>query len=107
MSRKDATAWVVSVCANSLRKSQAKTLAVLVAGAMGAMRLSLAGVGREVAAADDGSAKHAIKRAWRFIANPRVEPAEVMPMVMHRLLRRRLKWHAKRPERGSGGGRCW
>ena len=103
MSRKDAMAWVVSVCAGSLRKSQVTTLAVLVAGAMGAMRLSLAGVGREVAAADDGSAKHAIKRAWRFIANPRVEPAEVMPMVMHRLLRRRLKWHARRPGRGSGG----
>jgi hypothetical protein len=99
MSRKDAMAWVVSVCAGSLRKSQVTTLAVLVAGAMGAMRLSLAGVGREVAAADDGSAKHAIKRAWRFLANPRVEPAEVMPMVMHRLLRRRLKWHAKRPDR--------
>ena len=34
MHRKDAIAWVVSVCTISLRLSQAKTLAILVAAAM-------------------------------------------------------------------------
>jgi hypothetical protein len=46
MHRKDAIAWVVSVCAVSLRLSQAKTLAILVASAMRVERVSLANIGR-------------------------------------------------------------
>jgi len=99
MHRTDAIAWVMSVCTGCLRKSQAKTLSVLVAGALAAARLSLAGIGREVAAGQDRAAKHAIKRVWRFIANPRIEPAEVMPVVFSRLWRKKLKWHANRPDR--------
>src|SRR5690606_39045297 len=82
-----------------LRKSQVTTLSILVASALSSMRLSLAGIGRELAAAEDTSAKHAIKRVWRFITNHRVEPAEVMLPVMTRLWRRKLRWHAKRPDR--------
>jgi hypothetical protein len=99
MNRTDAMAWVVSICTDSLRKSQVTTLSVLVSGALSAMRLSLAGIGRELAAWDDGSAKHAIKRVYRFLRNQRVEPVEVMPAVMNRLLRRQLKWHGRKPER--------
>jgi hypothetical protein len=62
MRRMDATAWVVTVCAVSLRLSQAKTLAALVAAAMQVERVSLANIGRRML----GSAKHQIKRCWRF-----------------------------------------
>jgi len=99
MDRKDAIAWVVSVCQGLLRKSQAKTLSILVAGALSAMRLSLASIGRELAQAQDRSAKGAIKRVWRFINNPRIEPVEVMPAILTRLGRRKLKWHARQPGR--------
>jgi hypothetical protein len=46
MHRKDAIAWVVSVCSVSLRLSQAKTLAILVGAAMRVQRISLANIGR-------------------------------------------------------------
>ena len=87
MRRTEATAWVVSVCAVSLRLSQAKTLAALVASAMRAERASLANIGRRML----GSAKHQIKRCWRFCANGRVEPSEAMRGVVARLVRRRKK----------------
>lgn len=99
MDRTEAMAWVVSVCQDHLRRSQAKTLSVLVAAALSAMRLSLAGIGRQVAEAGDSAAKHAIKRCGRFLANPRIEPAEVMPPIMTGLWRKKLRWHAKRPDR--------
>ena len=99
MDRKDAIAWVLSLCFGVLRKSQAKTLSDLVAAALSAQRMSLACLGRELAGLNQGPAKHAIKRAWRFIVNRHVEPVEVMPVLMNRLWRRRLKWHRKRPDR--------
>jgi hypothetical protein len=105
MDRTDAIAWVLSLCTGLLRKSQAKTLSDLVGAALGATRMNLAEVGRQLASAGDApgakwkAAKHAIKRVWRFIANERVEPVDVMPVVMTRLWRRKLKWHAKRPDR--------
>lgn len=102
MDRAATIAWVVLVCRNQLRLSQANTLGSLVAATLSAMRLSLAGIGRELAAGSGGSggaAKHAIKRVWRFCRNERVEPAQVMPAAMTALLRRRLKWHAKKPDR--------
>jgi hypothetical protein len=99
MDRKDAMTWVLSVCVGLgvLRKSQAKTLSHLVAATLAAARISLAGIGRELAAMEDGAAKHAIKKAWRFCANSRIEPVEVMPALINRLWRRRLTWHAKKP----------
>ena len=98
MDRTDAMAWVMSLCQDHLRKSQAKTLSVLVAAAVATMRLTLAGIGRQVAASTDAAAKGAIKRCWRFVANERVEPVEVMPAIMNHLWRRKLAWHARRPE---------
>jgi hypothetical protein len=87
MHRTDAIAWVVSVCAGSLRLSQAKTLAALVASALRVERVSLANLGRQML----GSAKHQIKRCWRFCNNDRVEPAEAMRGVVGRVVRKRKK----------------
>lgn len=87
MRRTEATAWVISVCAVSLRLSQAKTLAVLVASALRVERVSLANLGRQML----GNVKHQIKRCWRFCANDRVEPADAMRGVVGRLTRKRKK----------------
>lgn len=87
MSRTDTISWVISVCAAYLRRSQAKTLGTLVAGAMRCPRASLAGIGRQVL----GSAKHQIKRCWRFCSNGRVETADAMRGVVKRLLKKRKK----------------
>jgi hypothetical protein len=87
MHRKDAIAWVVTVCAVSLRLSQAKTLGILVASAMRVQRISLANIGRMM----DGCVKHQIKRCWRFCANERVETADAMRPIVARLLKKRSK----------------
>jgi len=86
MHRKDAIAWVVSVCAASLRLSQAKTLAIVVASALRVERISLANIGRCILG---GSVKHQIKRTWRFCANPRIETADAMRGIVKQILRRR------------------
>jgi hypothetical protein len=90
MDRKDAIAWVLTVCA-SLRLSQAKTLSQLVVGAMRCSRISLAQIGRQLLG--ETSAKHKIKRTWRFIANPRIEVSDAMRGVVARLVKR----HRKKP----------
>ena len=87
MRRTDAIAWVVTVCAASLRLSQAKTLGVLVAAALGVERASLANIGRRML----GAAKHQIKRCWRFCANDRVETADAMRGVAKQILRKRKR----------------
>lgn len=87
MRRTEAIAWVVSVCATSLRLSQAKTLAALVAAALRLERASLANLGRRML----GTAKHQIKRCWRFCANDRVESADAMRGVVGKLIKRRKK----------------
>lgn len=87
MRRTEAIAWVVSACALYLRLSQAKTLGVLVAAAMRTERASLGNIGRRML----GSAKHQIKRCWRFCANERVEPSQAMRGVVRRLVRKRKK----------------
>jgi len=87
MHRTEAIAWVVSVCSCSLRLSQAKTLAALVASAMRVERVSLANVGRRML----GNAKHQIKRCWRFCNNERVEPADAMRGVVAKLVKKRKK----------------
>jgi hypothetical protein len=84
MDRKDAMAWVLSACAAYLRFSQAKTLVCLVDAAMRCQRISLASLGRQ--ADGDATVKHRIKRAWRFITNPRIEPTVAMTGVVLRLL---------------------
>ncbi len=87
MRRQEAAAWVVIVCAVSLRLSQAKTLGALVAAAMSVQRISLANIGRQML----GSVKHQIKRCWRFIANERVETADAMRGIIARLVKKRKK----------------
>jgi hypothetical protein len=87
MRRTDATAWVLSLCTLTLRLSQAKTLAALVAAATRVERISLANIGRYML----GNAKHQIKRCWRFCSNPRVETANAMRGVIARLLKKRSK----------------
>src|SRR5437868_14212428 len=87
MHRKDAIAWVLTVCANSLRLSQAKTLSILIASAMRVERISLANIGRSML----GTAKHQIKRCWRFVANDHVETADAMAGVLKRVLKKRKK----------------
>jgi hypothetical protein len=79
-------AWVLSVC-TSLRQSQAKTLAALVAAAVRVGHVSLAALGRSMTG--PALCKHKIKRAWRFCANRRVTVADGMQGVIKRLSRRR------------------
>ena len=78
MNRKAAIAWIMSLCALTLRRSQAKTLSELVAGALGMVRASLAELGRCVSASGSVATKHCIKRVDRFVGNRRIEPAEAM-----------------------------
>jgi hypothetical protein len=85
MRRTDAAAWVISVCAVSLRLSQAKTLGSLVAASLSVQRVSLANIGRAIL----GTAKHQIKRCWRFCANERIEAADAMRGVVKKVLCRR------------------
>jgi hypothetical protein len=87
MLRSQAIAWVVSVCSASLRLSQAKTLAILVASVMHVQRVSLANIGRMM----QGRVKHQIKRCWRFCANKRVESADAMRGIVAKLLKKRKK----------------
>jgi hypothetical protein len=87
MRRHDAAAWVVIVCATTLRLSQAKTLGALVAATLQCQRISLAAIGRAML----GSAKHQIKRCWRFIANDRVETADAMRGIIAKLVKKRKK----------------
>lgn len=79
-------AWVLSVGA-ALRRSQAKTLAELVAAAAPTQRATLANLGRAMGGA--ARCKHRIKRAGRFVANRRVTVADGMAGVIGRLTRRR------------------
>jgi len=74
----DAMQWILCVCQPYLRRSQAKTLSVLVISALSIVRVTLAELGRCLAQARQGRAKHAIKRVDRFVGNPRIEPAEAM-----------------------------
>jgi hypothetical protein len=95
MNHKEVMAWVLSVCQRSLRKSQAKTLSVLVAAALVTVRASLANLGRNIQG--DPTAKHKIKRVWRFIANERVEVHSALQSVWPQLLRQVRKGYKHKP----------
>jgi hypothetical protein len=86
MRRPVVLAWVLSVC-SALRRSQANTLAELVAAAAPTQRATLANLGR--AMPGPARCKHRIKRAGRFVANRRVTVADGMAGVVGRLTRRR------------------
>jgi hypothetical protein len=80
--------WVACVTSNLL-PSQSRTLAALAAAAIRTERPDLATVGRRMAGPT--TAKAAIKRAWRFTDNHRVEVADAMAGVIERLVRKRKK----------------
>lgn len=90
MNRMEAIVWVWSVC-SSLRKSQTKTLAVLVGAALSVGRASVTEIGRRLTGT---SAKHGTKRCWRFTANDRVETSDAMSGVVRHLLKRK-RWRKK------------
>jgi hypothetical protein len=60
----------------------------LVAAAMLATRAGLAEIGRRLLGV---SAKHGIKRVWRFTANHRIEVSDAMQGVVRRLLKRKRR----------------
>jgi len=91
MDRRNAIAWVVSLCAGVFRRSQAKILSELVCGALGMVRASLAELGRCVSAGGSVAAKHCIKRVDRFVGNRRIEPGEAMRGAVGWLARPRKK----------------
>jgi hypothetical protein len=95
MDRRDAIAWVRSVCQHELRASQAKTLSVLVAAMLGVVRVSLANIGRSMLS--EALVKHRIKRAYRFIANEAVEAADAMRGVLRPLVKRWRKGFKNKP----------
>jgi hypothetical protein len=80
--------WIACVTANLL-PAQSRTLALLVVAAIRTERPNLASLGRRLAGPT--TAKSAIKRAWRFTDNARVEVADAMTGVIARLTRRRRK----------------
>ena len=90
MNRTEAIVWVWSV-GSALRKSQTKTLAALVGAALSVGRASVAEIGRRLTGT---TAKHGIKRCWRFTANDRVEISDAMSGVVRHLLKRK-RWKKK------------
>ena len=88
MRRLQAITWIMTVCTD-LRLSQTKTLAQLVAATLGVGRISLAAIGRQLTGTT--SAKHKIKRTWRFTSNRRVTVSDAMRGVIARLCKRRKK----------------
>ena len=90
MNRMEAIQWVWSV-GFALRQSQTRTLADLVGAAIAIGRASLAEVGRRLVGT---SAKHGIKRCWRFTANQGVEVSDAMGDVIRYLLKSK-RWKSK------------
>ena len=81
MKHTDVLSWLSSICA--CRRSQVKTLSVLVYAAMATVRLTLAELGRTIARQRSQSAKHTIKRVDRFLGNHRIEPGLAMSGWIH------------------------
>jgi len=76
MKHTDVLGWLLAIC--TIRRSQVKTLSVLVYAAMETVRLTLAELGRTMARQRDQAAKHCIKRVDRFLGNGRIEPGIAM-----------------------------
>lgn len=85
MKHTDVRCWLLSIC--TFRRSQIKTLSVLVYAAMETARLTLAELGRTAARQRGRSAKHCIKRVDRFLGNHRIEPGIAMSGWIHWLAR--------------------
>src|SRR5262245_18952510 len=80
--------WVLTIAA-TLRLSQAKTLADLVEAATHIGRGTLSAIGRCLPGST--TAKHRIKRVWRFCDNDHVHVSDVMGAVIRRLTHKRKK----------------
>ncbi len=91
MNSMEVALWTSSIC-TGLRKSQAKTLGDLVSAALQLGRVSLSELGRLLAEARDGAAKHGIKRVWRFTANHRVHSSDAMQGPLQWLFHSRKRW---------------
>jgi len=81
--------WVLGTVANSMRLSQAKTLALFVAAALRVGRVCLPAIAQHAQGAT--LLKHKIKRLWRFLDNHRIEVSDVMRGVVQKLLKKRKK----------------
>lgn len=81
--------WV-TVCADSLRLSQAKTLGILVADPMRVQRISVANFGHSILTTN----MHQIKRESRGGDYERVETADAMRPIVEKLLKKRC-WKNK------------
>lgn len=90
MNRMEAIDWVWSLCI-LLRQSQTRTLADLVGAAFHLGRSSLAEIGRRLPST---SAKHGIKRCWRFTTNPRVVVSDAMTGFIRWLFKSK-RWSKK------------
>src|SRR5512135_3816684 len=88
MSTQSILTWILTATTRLL-PSQSKTLAILVAAAIRCERPNLAQLGRGMAGPT--TAKSAIKRAWRFTCNERIEVADAMAGVIKALVRKRKK----------------
>ena len=77
MKRTDVVFWITYLTSN-LRKSQQKTISQIVCSVLHAPQITIAQLGRQLALRTAIAVKHAIKRVDRYLANPRIEPAEAM-----------------------------
>ncbi len=83
--------WVLRVTLGGLPLSQSKTLAELVAATVHGSRANLAEIGRSLARCQAMTTKAAIKRAWQFTTNERVEVTQAMAGVIAQLTAGRTK----------------
>jgi hypothetical protein len=90
MNRQEATSWVWSSVAGLL-SSQTNTLADLMGAARDVGRVSLSEIGRRLVGV---SAKHGIKRCWRFTANPRIAVSDAMQGVIRSMMKSK-RWRRK------------
>jgi len=80
MSKQNIFNWVVNTC-NGFRLSQRKTLAEIVCGVLKCRRVSLADLGRSMQT--NTTAKHNIKRVYRFLQNNRIDVSEGCRSLLH------------------------
>ena len=78
MDRKDAIAWMLSLCA-SCRVSQAKTPDQVAWAGRRCIRAGIGEPGRLLLAAETGIiVRHGLKRVRGFVGDPRLEPVKTM-----------------------------
>jgi hypothetical protein len=71
---------------NKIRRSQRKALACLVLGLLAGTGASLAAIARGTGSTTSFGVR--LKRVWRFVTNPRVDPAQFQAMLLQWLINR-------------------